>query len=217
MLLAGAKKSTESEIKHLLELFLPVSDIHANNSKLVDYIESLDKGIDFKYLNSLFVQSVIEPHKEYNDLLKTFYKFSQVASLNFQDKKNACDSINKWVEESLGVVFKRKIVEAVISEESKMILINALHFKGNWLKKFDKNLTRPEDFHLMDGSVVQVNMMKLSNRKFKFKSSAAGIDASICEFPYENQKLSMSIILPSQDTTLGTFLIFNMIISLIIH
>jgi serpin B len=202
-LLAGAKRGSESEIKHLLEMYVPVNDIHANNSKLVDYIESLHKCINFKYLNHLFIEPNTQPQNEFTETLNKNYKFSTVSSLNFEDKANATHVINEWVEKSVGTEFKRKIVEAVINSDAKMILVNALHFKANWFKKFDKNLTKPEDFHCMDGSVVQVDMMRLSSRKFKFKSNAAGIDASICEFPFLNQELSMSIILPSQDSSLA--------------
>ena len=74
-LLAGARRGSESEIKHLLEIFLPVNDIHANNSKLVDYIESLHKCISFKYLNHLFIEPSTQPQNEYTEVLNKNYKF----------------------------------------------------------------------------------------------------------------------------------------------
>jgi serpin B len=204
MILAGAKKSSESEIKHVLDyVHYPCAEIHKNNAIIIDHIKSFQSEIDFKFLNQLFVCDGTVPNKEYIDLLDKYYKVAHVQGVNFADHAKSAAAMNDWVEQELKIKLHNRIAESVMSSTFKMILVNALYFKGNWFKKFDKHLTKPADFHLMDGSVLQVNMMHLTNRKFKFKSSAAGLSASLCEFSFVGQELSMSIILPNADTTLA--------------
>lgn len=202
--LAGAKKSSESELKHLLEyVHTSTNDIHKDNAKLTAYVKKFVQGIDFKFANRLLVKEGTSINKEFLESAKTFYSTGEVLTANFEDNTKVANDINTWIDETLKVEFKKRIVESLISSEYNLVLVNVVYFKGNWYKKFDKFLTKPADFNLADGSVVQVSMMSMSNRKFKYKENAAGLSASVCEFPFADEGLSMTIVLPNKNVTLA--------------
>ena len=64
--------------------------------------------------------------------------------------------------------------------------------------KFDKALTYKDDFMLKDGTKITVDMMKMTNKKFRYKMNPAGLSACTCEFPYGDKSTAMTIILPHE-------------------
>ena len=75
---------------------------------------------------------------------------------------------------------------------TRLVLTNAVYFKGNWATQFKKDQTRDEPFTLLDGSKVQVPMM---NQKATF-GYAETDGLQVLEMPYVGQELSMVILLP---------------------
>ncbi len=59
-------------------------------------------------------------------------------------------TINNWVEEKTGNRIRSLIPEGVINPMTRLVITNAIWFKGNWVKQFDKNKTTDADF--MTGS-----------------------------------------------------------------
>lgn len=51
-----------------------------------------------------------------------------------------------------------------LSDETRMVLLNALHFQGLWKVPFNPKLTQERMFHCANGSKVPVPMMRLTNR-----------------------------------------------------
>ena len=46
-----------------------------------------------------------------------------------------------------------------MNELTRLVLVNAVYFKGDWVKMFDGNETRVADFHVMPKKAVNVKMM----------------------------------------------------------
>lgn len=58
-----------------------------------------------------------------------------------------------------------------LSDETRLVLLNALHFHGQWKVPFDPKLTQERMFHCANGSAVPVQMMGLTNQ-FKYGKMA---------------------------------------------
>ena len=67
--------------------------------------------------------------------------------------------INNWVEEQTKNKIKNLLASGVIDTATRLVLANAIYFKGNWVDEFDESETHPEDFTLLDGSSVKVPLM----------------------------------------------------------
>jgi len=83
---------------------------------------------------------------------------------------------------------------------TRLILVNAVYFKGDWLTKFNADLTSTEDFHISPSESVKVHMMHMQNAKFSYGVNSE-LHCQAIELPYAGQDLSMFILLPDQTVT----------------
>lgn len=93
-----------------------------------------------------------------------------------------------------------------------LIALNALHFKGDWLYRFDEKETQKNSwFQLTNGQSVQVNMMVGKFPIAYGEINERGFSASIVELPYRTQRLGLFLILPLENKPNS---LFNLIRSL---
>ncbi len=81
---------------------------------------------------------------------------------------------------------------------TRLVVTNAIFFKGIWAKKFDENNTLEANFTTASGEIVNVPMMQ--------KTAAYGYaetdELQAVKLPYENEtgnKLSMIVIIPKEN------------------
>ena len=55
-------------------------------------------------------------------------------------------TINKWVEDKTGQKIKNLIPAGAIDPMTRLVITNAIYFKGEWVKAFDKSKTTDADF-----------------------------------------------------------------------
>ena len=68
---------------------------------------------------------------------------------------------------------------------TKLVLVNAVYFKGNWMRKFDPSLTAVQPFFLgTKEKQMNVNMMHM-DAEFIFTGYIESLDARLLELPYE--------------------------------
>jgi serpin B len=79
-----------------------------------------------------------------------------------------------------------------------LVLVNTILFKAEWLRPFSDEKTIKGNFTALDGSSIEVDMMKQVQR-FKYFSKPHDIDADVVELPYSDLKSAMTIILPHKD------------------
>ena len=82
--------------------------------------------------------------------------------------------------------------------KTRMVLVNAIYFKGQWNSQFEKQHTKPDDFKLRDGTTQKVDLMLLRKKKLMWKYQPSDLKANTCELPYIGKKVSMTIILPNE-------------------
>ena len=104
--------------------------------------------------------------------------------------------INKWVESQTNEKIKDLLPSGAINELTKMVLVDAIYFKGNWKSQFRKDLTTKMQFR-SGKKPVDVDMM-YQKANFKYKKNQAG-QFSALELPYVGDSLSMLILLPDAD------------------
>jgi len=91
--------------------------------------------------------------------------------------------------------------ESAIDGQTRLILVNAVYFNGEWLKKFEANATRENDFHVSPTERVMVQMMYMEKKFYYGKSH--NIKCQVIELPYAGDCLCMFIILPYQSVNLA--------------
>jgi serpin B len=113
--------------------------------------------------------------------------------------ENARQTINAWVERQTNGKIKNLLGRGVLDAATRLVLTNAIYFKGNWARQFKPDQTRIEPFTLFDGSSVQAPMM---NQESEFGYAEAD-GLQMLELPYVGKDLSMVILLPKENNGIG--------------
>ena len=78
--------------------------------------------------------------------------------------EQARQTINAWVAKQTNDKIKDLISPGVLDAMTRLVLTNAIYFKGNWASQFEKDQTQDQPFTLLDGTKVQVPMMNQQTR-----------------------------------------------------
>lgn len=138
--------------------------------------------------------------KSFNDVAsKSFASESQ--SLDFGQNVQSAKTINTWVEDNTNNKIKDLIAPDNLSGDTRMVLVNAIYFKGFWTYQFDPKKTFKAPFYLNDVDSVETDFMKIK-KNFKY-GAIPNMDATAIELPYKDSDISMLIILPNTKTGLS--------------
>ena len=202
MTYAGAREETERQMADTLRFLLVQEDLHpafnALDLELASRGEGAegkdDEGFRLNVVNTLWGQGGCSFLPEFLDVLGESYG-AGVRPLNFLGAPEASrTTINDWVSEQTEGRIKDLIPKGGISLSTVMVLTNAIYFNAAWLHPFEPENTRDGRFHLIDGSTVNVPMM----RQTETFGYASGEGYQALELPYDGGELSMVILLPDR-------------------
>ncbi|KAJ3585005.1 hypothetical protein NHX12_013728 [Muraenolepis orangiensis] len=119
------------------------------------------------------------------------------AELDFTRADQAVGVVNAWVSDHTAGMIPQFLAPGSLTDVTRLVLLNALHFQGLWKVPFDPKLTVERMFHCANGTSVPVPMMRLLNR-FNYGEfvSSDGLDYIVVEVPYEGDSLSMLLVQP---------------------
>ncbi|KOX72798.1 Antitrypsin [Melipona quadrifasciata] len=108
----------------------------------------------------------------------------------------ASEIINTWVEKNTNNLIKNLISPDMLNAATRLVLVNAVYFKGQWLHKFDAELTMDMPFHVNKDTVKNVPTMYREGY-YKY-GELPDLNARFVVLPYKGNELSMVIILPNE-------------------
>nr|XP_056705778.1 glia-derived nexin [Euleptes europaea] len=126
-----------------------------------------------------------------------------VKSVDFMDPNAACDNINQWVKnETKGMINSVLSPDAIDSALTRLVLVNAIYFKGLWKSRFQPENTKKRTFNGADGKAYQIPMLaQLSVFRCGTTTTPNELWYNIIELPYHGESISMLIALPTESTT----------------
>ncbi|XP_046746862.1 serpin B6-like [Diprion similis] len=190
----GANGKTATQMRSAL--FLPDNDdLSQSGYRYLITLLNTAKGVELRLANKIFTASGFEVKPTYKEL--TTAKFlSSSQEVDFNDASTAAKTLNTWCEEQTNKCIKNVFAPNNISKDTKLVLVNAVYFKGQWEKKFDPSRTQDRPFYVDEKTAKHVPTMYI---KAKFKRQVLPEhDATFIELPYEGGELSMIIILPNK-------------------
>lgn len=197
MVYAGAGGNTEQQIADTLHFTLPEDQLHPAFSALdASLIPASDEDEPFQLniANALWGQEGYPFYRQYLQLLGDNYG-AGLTPLDFVGAPEPSrETINQWVSDETEERITDLIPEGVISPATRLILTNAIYFKGAWVFQFDPEMTQDGDFNLLDGSTVTVPMMRQSESLMV----ASGEGYQAVELPYQGDQMAMLILLPDE-------------------
>jgi serpin B len=101
--------------------------------------------------------------------------------------------VNGWVAEQTLDRIPEILPAGSVSADTRLVLANAIYFKGKWSLEFQESATRPRTFTRADGTTAEVPMME-AEAEFAY---AERDGTQLLELPYDGGELSMIVVLPS--------------------
>ncbi|PUZ37996.1 hypothetical protein GQ55_9G161700 [Panicum hallii var. hallii] len=146
--------------------------------------------------NAIFVDASLKLKPAFEKVAMGKYK-AETQSVDFQKKAaQVAGQVNSWVEKVTSGLIKELLPPGSVDGTTRLVLGNALYFKGAWTEKFDASKTRDSEFHLLDGSSVQAPFMSSTDDQY----IASYGDFKVLKLPYQQggdtRQFSMYIILP---------------------
>jgi len=139
-----------------------------------------------------------------NDYITTAeeYYSADLTNLDFINKPEESRlTINKWAEEKTEEKIKNLIPAGMIDPMTRLVITNAIYFRGTWVKQFDKNNTYEADFITSSGETVKVWMMQRTDEDAIY-GYAENDEFRMLKMPYEHEcgkELSMIAVLPKDN------------------
>lgn len=193
MTYAGAKGNTAKEIEQAFN-WNPKT-VHEMTHLLQESILSTS-DIKLSLANRLWTQAGYAILKEYTDMLQTYYK-AEIGTADFVNQpEEARESINRWVEEKTNNKIEDLIKDGVLTPLTRLVLTNAVYFKGFWKDKFGKALTHPGEFKVSKTKTVEIKMMNKTDRYLHGRNQE--LSCQMLKLLYKGKKMAMVILLPDE-------------------
>lgn len=152
-----------------------------------------ERGFQLVTANALWGQDGTNFNIDYLKAVSDCYDgaFNVVDYIDAPDA--AVSTINSWVLEKTNNKIKELINRKFINNETRLILTNAIYFKGKWEDEFKKENTKKEDFSTADLSTTKVDMMHKKNKCDYYE----GDGYQVIDMLYKGEQLAMMVVLPS--------------------
>ena len=201
MTYAGARGDTGKQMARILHFDQGKEQIHSSFGELQRQLNEAGgrKGIELNVANALWAQNG-------HPFLPSFLAVATgdyQAGVNHTDFKTGAEAargeINHWVAQKTKDRIKDILPPRSLSALTRLVLVNAIYFKGVWTRPYDKAQTSDQPFHRSTASQMDVPLMHhLDDVRYMENG-----DFQAVELPYRGGELSMVVLLPRQVDACG--------------
>ena len=192
----GSRARTRSQMAEVLRFTMPDVTQQQDFAALLAQTQAApDKHYKLEVANALWGQKDYHFEPAFTGAVKDYYGGEFFTVDYVRDRDGSVHTINHWVEGKTAGKIVNLLHRDDVSQLTRLVLTNAIYFKGNWAAQFDIDATLQEPFHLTDGERVQAPMMHQSGTyRYVKQNGMAAIELS-----YADHELSMLAILPEGD------------------
>ncbi|XP_006516749.1 leukocyte elastase inhibitor B isoform X3 [Mus musculus] len=174
--------------------FDSVEDIHSCFQSLTAEVSKLGASHTLKLANRLYGEKTYNFLPEFLASTQKMYS-ADLAAVDFQHaSEDARKEINQWVKGQTEGKIPELLAKGVVDSMTKLVLVNAIYFKGIWEEQFMTRETINAPFRLNKKDTKTVKMM-YQKKKFPF-GYISDLKCKVLEMPYQGGELSMVILLP---------------------
>ena len=183
------------------------------------------KSIELNIANALWAEKSHSFRKEYLESIRTNFapakgwssrvpvvkQMLELVGTNYQEgvrqfdfrhaPEAARNTINNWVEDQTKHKIKDLLPPGSVTTDTRLVLSNAIYFKGLWESPFKKEVTKEAPFTPLGGKEVMVQMMH-TLRPYGFAEETG---LQLLEIPYKGGELAMIVLLPNKGKHLEEF------------
>ena len=193
---AGARAETEKQMGQALHFEESQRQLHSSFGELQRQLSeaSIQNGIELDIANALWTQKNPPLLPAFLQITKSEYQ-ANVSQADFRTgAEEARDKINRWVSQKTKEKIQNILPPGSLNDLTRLVLANAIYFKGLWSRQFEKAETSNQPFHVSTARQVEVPLM----HHFDEVRYTEDADFQAVELPYKGGGLSMVILLPRQ-------------------
>ncbi|CAH0627260.1 unnamed protein product [Chrysodeixis includens] len=132
-------------------VFLPLIKSYQNQS-----------NVEFSALTKYYADKNYPLSLSFKEQSKKIFN-STGENVDFTKAAEAAKIINKWVDENTNGKIQDLVKPDMFSGDTRLVLVNAIYFLGNWVYQFNPKNTEKKDFYKSNGQTVTVDMMYQKN------------------------------------------------------
>ncbi|XP_052859755.1 uncharacterized protein LOC128267006 [Anopheles cruzii] len=162
------------------------------------------QGSGLLIADRVYHDNSIEVKQKFLSIIGAHYNATTEA-VNFGDAISAASQINRWIAQNTGGLIE-DVVRSDALRDTLLLLINTIYFKGTWSVPFQLNATAERPFYTSGRQGTgKATFMKQRDHVFHYRRSEQ-LGAQFLRLPYHSSHLSMIVILPDEQVTLGQLL-----------
>ncbi|MBN1433070.1 MAG: serpin family protein [Methanomicrobiaceae archaeon] len=194
----GAKGETADQIKSVFHFPENIDTLRNGYLAVNTGINAGDPEYELEVANALWAEQTYRFLEDYINIADEYYS-AETTNLDFVNQPEQSRlTINGWVEEKTNDRIKNLIPQGMIDPLTRLVITNAIYFKGTWVLQFDENKTSEADFITPSGDIVKVDMMQRTDEDAIYGYTETD-ELQMLKMPYDHEsgkELSMVVILP---------------------
>jgi serpin B len=191
----GAKGKTLEEMAQTLGVDADPAKNAANEKKELDAWRHAAGKAELVVANRLWIANSYPLDKTFLGETQSGYDATATPTDFLKAPEPSRQRINTWVGETTKGKIKDLLPPGSLSTETRLVLTNAIYFKGSWATAFTKSATRDEAFQADSGSLNVPTMHR--NDPMSYGESG---DVRLVELPYKDSDLTLLVALPKAGT-----------------
>ncbi len=199
MVANGAAGDTQAEMQRVLKTTSLPPDALNPAARDLNQLLNSQTNVILRLANAIWFQEGIQLKPGFVATDSRYFQ-AELASVDFK-KPESAQTINDWAaNRTQGKI--RNVVQWPFDPLTRVILANAIYFKGKWDRPFDKGATKPRAFHLSGGMEKPVPTM-WQRGHFNYQE---GDDFQAVRLPYAGRRLQLYLFLPNTNSSPGKLL-----------
>lgn len=194
MTYAGARGNTATQMAQILHFATNQNQVAVSFGQLLKQLndEPRKQSFELNIANGIWAQKEHPFLPAYLSVARDHYG-ANLQQADFRTHAEAARvEINDWVSDQTKGKISNLIQPGLLAPATRLVLVNAIYFKGRWASEFDKQNTIKSPFSIAPVQKVVVPFMSIT-ADFKYAEVER---LQVLELPYAGNNLAMVILLP---------------------
>lgn len=199
LLYPGARGQTAAEIASALRFDADIARATAQTRATAQALAAQTGGSEFTSANAAWVERTMALRPEYARTLEQELGATIEPVPFIANQTAALRTINAWAARET-----RDRIPTILTEPDasrRLVLTNAVYFKGKWSRQFSANATQDGDFYAQSGATQRARLM----RKVTHERYLEGEGFQAAEFDYDDGAFALAVFLPRERNGLPAF------------
>ncbi|KAM3237260.1 hypothetical protein P3L10_012289 [Capsicum annuum] len=153
LIAAGSSGPTKDQLLHFLKS-KSIDELNSLYSHILNTVfvdGSPNGGPRLSVANGIWIEQTLPFNLDFKQVVDNVYKATSESGFHEQVADEVAGQVNQWAKTKTNDLIKEILPCGSVNNTTRMILANALYFKGEWDEKFEAFNTKHHKFHFLNG------------------------------------------------------------------